>query len=156
MKLNNFDSEEMQAAIKAYFEDVENRDKKALEIVKNRGEDILERIFKIIGRDGALVDESLLYRSEEFDVTEEEYYALFNAMVDYAGDERVFHDEENFFEHKIFCYEHEGELIELFIMWGQGCATSFSEVSRINFDSFNALKVVKFSDFMSSIRKQIR
>lgn len=133
----------------------DKRNKFIEETVKAKGEDILQRVFFHLEKEGYLCDEGLSYAPEEYPVTQEEYMALFDSMMDYA-DENYFVDDENPFDHKSVFYTYHDKLIELFTMSGQGTVTSFSsgENTSIKFDSFSLKKIIDFNDFKRDIINQ--
>ena len=149
-KLNMTD-EEISNSMDEFIEKMLKREEEQTKLVKEKGEDILSRILVVIEKDGGLHDDDIAYNPEDYDVSEDEYHSMFNAMMGYAGD-RLFNEvEDNPFPHQIVIYKFKDALIELFTMSGQGTVTSFSQPSRVEFDSFNISKIIDFEDFKKDI-----
>lgn len=132
-------------------------DSKKREILQNQAEKILNYILEAIETKGYLSNDCLSCNIENYKITEEEYVSLFDKMIEYAGKQNAFEDEDNEFFHEIYLYRHNNHLIELFVMYGQGTYTSFSQVCRVNLTDLNkelSRKIIDFSDFLKHINER--
>lgn len=148
----NFTPEEMKEMATSIAKELEERESAKLSFLQSSGRDVFDKIIKKIKKDDYVDSEHMAYCPEEHDFESEEFHFLFEAMMHYAGD-RIFYDDDNCFDHQIIIYSYEDEMVELFRMSGQGTIYQMSEVSRVEFDSFNISKIVKFEDFERDVLK---
>lgn len=135
--------------IKNYFKELEEGTKRKEQLIAEDGESIYNRVFAVVEKDGGLHDESLVYRPEEFDVTEEEFHALEEFILNHAAEEDGFEDQENEFDHVHYRVSLEGKEMDLFVMWGQGRCAAFREVD----ERLVAPRTILFEEVLRSLRE---
>jgi hypothetical protein len=120
--------------------------------LKEKGEDIMSRIVATIEEKGNLNDDDFAYRPEQQSVTSDEFFALFNAVEEYAGGRYFTDDAISFSNHSLFM-RYNGKLIEFFTMSGQGSYSLIGDGSEtsVEFDSFNVGKIMEFEDFKRDV-----
>lgn len=126
LKKFEFDEKDMDEAIKEMMKEQEEKHKKNLYFIKHNQNETMNRMMKIIEKEGSFHDEDLLYREKEYDVNLEEYYFLFDNLSAYAEEfDLIGFEDDNIFEHKLYYLNYEDKKILIQIMWGQGTAISF-------------------------------
>lgn len=147
----NFSPEEIEDMAKSIVKEIEEREEEKVKFLKTSGKEVFLKIVEKIKQDDYVDSEHMAYFPEEHDFESGEFHFLFEEMLNYAGDERVFYEEDNIFDHQIVIYSYDDELIQLFRMSGQGTIYQMSGANRVDFDSFNVNKIVKFEDFESEV-----
>lgn len=140
----------MNKHIDDFFKRMEENEIRNIDIVKTKGEDIMSRLYEILRQDEHLCDEDILYFPDKWNVTSEEYQALFESMMDYAEEKDFYCDEDNPFSNESVYYKYKSSVIELFTMSGQGTVTSFSVVSEEDIKEKGIDKIISFTAFIDS------
>lgn len=151
---DDINKEDLGKRVEEFFRSLKEKEKRKNDIVKNKSEDIMSRIYTTLINDGHIHDEDVLYFPEKYSITSEEYHALFESMFYYADEEYLYTDYNNPFMNRSVYYYYSGEFIRLFEMSGQGIATTISIVSENELKREGIKNIIEFDEFIESVKKQ--
>lgn len=131
--------------IKKFKKEIENlfveREKRMKEFQEHNQDEVAYKIFKKVSEDKVVHEEDILYFQEEYDFNQEEFYLLFESMMNHAvKDDLIFFSNDDFPTSEIFV-DYKGKIFTFFEMSGQGTVRSVfladkltSEQKKLVFD----------------------
>lgn len=125
--------EELNKTVEEFVRHLEEAHVQMVEWMYENRTSFLPKILKIIQEKGYIDGEGINYFPEEYPFTSEEFSTFFDSVTGCMDSEHGYLcDNDNPFEHKKHYMQCGNTILEFFIMYGQGTATSINMVENRN------------------------
>ncbi|MHC9080533.1 hypothetical protein [Bacillus altitudinis] len=147
--------------LESFIKEYKKRDELERDFIINQGCGAIEEIIKEVNQSVSLNESDINYGTLEtrLSLSSVEMGYMLSAMMEYATN-HVGNpvDEECEFENKLAYFEYEGEIIQIFEMYGQGTVSWFTKpneetVKKLKNTAYGVY-LIQFDDFINHYKKR--